>query len=75
MEVIVLGVFGVAAWWGVVLGDSDDEEEILRSLRNGRRRAIVDVTSERRNRAVMITLSPFAGRLRCARLGSTSRSG
>ena len=51
MELAVLAMFGVGAWWGVVLGDSDDETEMMQVTPSGRRREVVDVTVARRAQA------------------------
>mmetsp|Transcript_46164 Transcript_46164/g.93186 ORF Transcript_46164/g.93186 Transcript_46164/m.93186 type:complete len:140 (+) Transcript_46164:145-564(+) len=52
MELAVFAMFGLGAWWGVFLGDSDDELELLASNDGrGRRRVVVDVTVDRRHRA------------------------
>ncbi len=52
-ELIVLTAFGVGAWIGGVLGDSDDEneEEAARQTARRRRRTTVDVTHNRLARA------------------------
>ncbi len=57
MELAVLAMFGVGAWWGVVLGDSDDEMENQQLTRAGRRREVVDVTAARRAHAHDIMLA------------------
>lgn len=59
MELAVLTIFGIGAWWAVAIGDSDDENEFEAAGGvTGRRREVVDVTAERRLRAV-IYLSLF----------------
>jgi hypothetical protein len=54
MELAVLTIFGVGAWWAVAVGDSDEENEFEAAGGvTGRRREVVDVTAERRLRAVI----------------------
>ena len=55
MELAVLTIFGVGASGAVAVGDSDEENEFEAAGGvSGHRREVVDVTAERRLRAVII---------------------